>query len=174
MPMAGYCGGDKEVMMKNSTNRNGIMTDDVVMYTEGYVKARVRRGVVRTSIAALLLVFLMAMVVGFHSRSRGSGGPVFEAVSKDYTFSHNSEEEQGTTNVAVGGAPADDKGSRNLQFSSCYEYTQVTAHRDLYEAAYTCLNAIFGVGCSSGVFDFVDYYQIMYGGNWYVYCRCDC
>lgn len=165
LPMADYRGSDN--------TKDGIMTDkDVVMYTEGYVKARVRRGVIRTSTIALLLIFMMSMVLGFHARSRGGGGKVFEAVSEDYTFSqHTNEEDRGTTDMIVGGAD-DGKGSRNLQ--SCYEFTQVVADRDLYEAAYRCLNLIFGVGCSSGDFDFVDYYQIIYGGNWYVYCRCDC
>ena len=125
-------------------------------YTEDYVKARVRRGVIRTGIISFLLVFLMAMVLVIHSRSRTPGGPIFEAVDQDF---------------AATGTNIGDEG-RNLQ--RCFEYTQLVADRSLYGAALTCAETIIGVGCSTRDIIWVNYYQIVYGGNWYVFCRCDC
>lgn len=125
-------------------------------YTENYVKARVRRGVVRTAVIALLLVFFVAMGLAIHARDRTPGGPVFDAVDEEF---------KGT---------GTDIGDEGRELGSCYEYTQVVANRNLETAAYTCVTTIFGVGCSSGDYYFVDYYQLIPGGNWYVFCRCDC
>ena len=138
-----------------ATAEEEVFSDEVT-YTENYVKARVRRSVLRTAVIALLLVFFVAMGLAIHARDRTPEGPVFNAVNEEF---------KGT------GAHTGDDG-RDL--GSCYEYTQVVADRDLYRAAETCVRTIFGVGCSSGDYMFTDYYQIVYGGNWYVFCRCDC
>jgi hypothetical protein len=83
------------------------------------------------------------------------------------------EEEEASLAVADdsnGTALELDPGHRRAQ--SCPCYTQLTAHRSKATAMRNCLSTVRRVGCRGCQPQITRVYQLVYGGNVYVNCRC--
>ena len=150
-----------ETEVPSSATDPSVSENDGLL-TEPQVKARVRKSVLKTAVVFTLLAMAAVLGAAFHGRAR-------KPTEEMELFAHDFDYEQ-YEEVDVGS----DASDRALYGGRCIEYTQLTAHRNLQRAAENCLRTIANVGCSSGNAYFVDYWQILSGGTWYVTCRCIC
>jgi hypothetical protein len=145
--------------------------DGLLVHSEKDAKVRVRKSIFVTLGICMFLALVGMSAALIHARDR-KPDQAMQVIAKEFQ-EHNSNPSTGTE--VSDGSGKGNNADRELYYSSyCYEYTQLTANYDLYDAADACLDTIYKVGCNGGIPYISDYYQITYGGNWYVYCYCDC
>jgi hypothetical protein len=145
--------------------------DGLLVYSEKDVKVRVRKSIFVTLGICVFLALVGMSAALIHARDR-KPDQAMQVIAKEFQ-THNSNPSTGTE--VSDGSSKSNNSDRELYYSSyCYEYTQLYASYDLYDAAYACIDGLYTLGCNGGIPYYTDYYQIYYGGLWYVECYCDC
>jgi hypothetical protein len=142
-----YKDRDTEIPSTSDETTPNPEMDGLLVYSEKDVKVRVRKSIFVTFGICVFLALVGMSAALIHARDR-KPDQAMEVI---------------------------DNADRKLYYSSyCYEYTQLYASYDLYDAAYACVDGLYTLGCNGGIPYYTDYYQIYYGGLWYVECYCDC
>ena len=161
---------DTEIPSTSDETMPQLETDGLLVYSEKDVKVRVRKSIFVTFGICLLLALVGMSAALIHARDRKPDAGMQIIAQEFHTNNGTPAPEQ----EVADGSGNDNNQNRELYSSYCYEYTQLYAAYDYYDAAYACVDALYVVGCNGGTPYITDYYQYYYGGYWYVQCYCDC
>jgi hypothetical protein len=162
---------DTEIPSTSDHTKPNLEMDGLLVYSEKDVKVRVRKSIFVTLGTCVFLALVGMSAALIQGRDR-KPNEAMQVIAKEFQ-THNSDPPTGTE--VSDGSGKSNNADRELYYSSyCYEYTQPVVSYDYYDAVATCYDTIYRVGCNGGTPYVMSWYQIYPGGNWYVYCSCDC